>query len=624
LKQITLAIFLVLSIAMISGGIQTITATTMQTYDTNTLAGRNASVNDTPGLYIRLSGLFQEEADNSDQAPPPYPGTAITPTYVLSSPLDGNTIQSPDITVNQDAAGAPQNEPAIAVDPNNPNRIVVGSNDYITRVWPCTFNGAPCSAQGEAYSGTYYSNNGGQTWCCIATDPQHLATLIPGVERLTGGIYDAGGDPALAFDTRGNVYFAGLGFNRLSAPNTVAFNKGTFDNNGDLHWGPPTFIGQTTGKSTLNDKEWIAVDQNANSRFRDNIYVTWTRFLFSPQTGRYVQSPIMFASSSNGGRTFTDGQLIVGNVLYDQGSRVLVGPDGTIYAFWEGSDRFATYNSIWMVKSTDGGKKWTQPVAVSQVVDILNPANTAFRVNSFPAADIAPNGDLYATWNSEVRNTATSYTIDPVCAFFISGVASVRANCYSSVVYSKSTDGGNAWTTPQSFNPAIDASNRTPIGYPATNPDGTTLKAPSNTGRVETFFPSVATAPNGRVYISAYAADIISPWQTCAQPATPTAVGRINCLTLGNYINNARLDYAVADITTNVSQIVTTHPINSRHGFGGGFIGDYTSIAVGKDNVFHAVWADTNNKQTVTWWFGFEFVPTTVNQQDIAIAKGTF
>ncbi len=124
--------------------------------------------------------------------------------------------------------------------------------------------------------------------------------------------------------------------------------------------------------------------------------------------------------------------------------------------------------------------------------------------------------------------------------------------------------------------------------------------------------------------MSAYAADIVSPWQRCALPATPTAVGRINCLTLDIYINNARLDYAVIDLSNGVTKIVTPHPINSRYGFGGGFFGDYTDIAAGSDNMFHALWTDTNNQQSVVWWYGFEFVPTKTNQQDVATAKDNF
>jgi len=136
----------------------------------------------------------------------------------------------------------------------------------------------------------------------------------------------------------------------------------------------------------------------------------------------------------------------------------------------------------------------------------------------------------------------------------------------------------------------------------------------------------VAVSPTGRVYLSAYAADVVSPWQTCADPnpAGGGVAGRIDCLALGSYINNARLDYAVRDLSTGVSNVVTTNPINTRNGFGGGFIGDYTDIAVGSDNTFHAFWTDTNNKQSVVWFYGVEFVPTPINQEDVATASGNF
>src|SRR5207253_5402947 len=98
----------------------------------------------------------------------------ITPTYVLSSPLDGTTILAPNVLVNQDTHAAPQNETAIAVDPNNHDRIVGGANDYVTRTWSCFVGTTPCSALGDAYSGTYFSNDGGLTWCCNSSDPSHI------------------------------------------------------------------------------------------------------------------------------------------------------------------------------------------------------------------------------------------------------------------------------------------------------------------------------------------------------------------------------------------------------------------------------------------------------------------
>jgi hypothetical protein len=556
-------------------------------YDLNTLAGKVASLYGTAGLQVRFSSFIEQEAEEEDAAAP----APITPTFVPGSPLDGNSILPPDVTVNQDTAGAPQNETSIAVDPNNPDRLVGGANDYVARTWSCTISGTPCSALADGYSGTYFSNDGGQTWCCTATDPGHLGTLIPGVTRLAGGQYDAGGDPAVAFDSKGHVYYAGLGFNRTSAPNTVEVSKGTFSG-GNLSWGAPTFINQTTSPSTLNDKEWIAVDSHQGSPFQDRIYVTWTRFLFSAGTGSYIQSPIAFVSSSDGGATFTSPKLISGNVLYGQGSRPVVGPDGTLYVFWEGSTRLASLNSIYMVKSSDGGANWSKPVNLATLHGSNLLANTVFRNNSYPAAAAAPNGDLYATWTEQDSGASTA-------------------------VYSKSTDSGQTWSSPtRSFSPAT----REPIGYPVSQPSGGTLDAPDPAGTVEDIFPAVGIGPNGNVYLGAYRGDVVSPWQTCAA-GPPAPEGRINCTTLGPYIHNTRLDYWVRNLST-TTQVVSTHPINTRNGFGGGFFGDYTDLAVGSDNTFHAFWTDSNNKQTVVWFYGLEFTPTPINQEDVAIASG--
>src|SRR5262249_12535815 len=162
-------------------------------------------------LQIRLSAFIQEEADAADLTAPP-PAAPITPTFLLSSPLDGNAVAPPNVTVNQDTAAAPQNDTAIAVDPTNPNRVGAAASGRGTRTSACARGGTPCSAGGDGYSGTYFANDGGQAWCCTSGDPSHSGTLIPGVEHLVGGQYDAGGDPALAFDSRGNVFYAGLGF----------------------------------------------------------------------------------------------------------------------------------------------------------------------------------------------------------------------------------------------------------------------------------------------------------------------------------------------------------------------------------------------------------------------------
>src|SRR5207244_316281 len=117
----------------------------------------------TAGLQIRFSSFVEEEADV--EGGPSTTSAPISPTNVLSSPLDGTSVLAPNVTVNQDTAAANQNETAIAVDPNNASRVVGAANDYVTRTWTCTISGNPCSGLGDGYSGTYYSNDGGSTWC---------------------------------------------------------------------------------------------------------------------------------------------------------------------------------------------------------------------------------------------------------------------------------------------------------------------------------------------------------------------------------------------------------------------------------------------------------------------------
>src|SRR3989475_4619433 len=251
MKSIVSLVLVVLGFAVIAAGVQVSAASSntsaSPTYDITTLAGKVASIQGTQGFYLRASALIEQEAESSDVgASPPYSPTPITPMHVLSSPLDGTLVLSPAVIVDQDPNAAPQNEPAIAVDPSNPNRIVVGMNDYATRTWSCTIAGTPCSALGDAYSGTYFSNDGGLTWCCTSTDPAHLGTTIPGVERLTGGVYDAGGDPSVAVDSAGHVLYAGLGFHRAATPHTVPGETSTFDPQRTRSLSSPPFLKPTT------------------------------------------------------------------------------------------------------------------------------------------------------------------------------------------------------------------------------------------------------------------------------------------------------------------------------------------------------------------------------------------
>jgi hypothetical protein len=448
--------------------------------------------------------FIEEEAEEPDAIPSP---TAITPVHVLSSPLDGTTIVAPNVLVNQDTAGAPQTKRRSRLIRTTRTGSLAERTITPREHGRALSMGTPCSGLGDGYSGTYYSNDGGSTWCCNSnpnsnyiptTDPAQIGTLIPGVEHLVGGQYDAGRRSFSGVRQPGQRLLCGSGVQSHEPPNTVAVNKGTFDGSGNLTWGPPTFINQTTSPSTLNDKEWIAVDSHSGSPFQDRIYVSWTRFIFQAGTGRYVQSPIFFVYSTDGGATFSTPENISGSAHYSQGSHPVVGPDGTVYVFWNGSTRLASLNSTYMAKSTDGGDTWSPPLSVATMTNIPGVRNTVFRVNSYPAAAAAPNGDVYATWNTEVDNTTPIYTGDPGCAYFIPG--NHVSTCHSVAVYSKSTDSGQTWSDPA---PVFAAGTRTAAGYPVTQPtpepggcqaadgcDGSMFNAPSPLGLIEDVFPS--------------------------------------------------------------------------------------------------------------------------------------
>jgi hypothetical protein len=212
-------------------------------------------------------------------------------------------------------------------------------------------------------------------------------------------------------------------------------------------------------------------------------------------------------------------------------------------------------------------------------------------VNSYPAAAAAPNGDLYATWTTEDEDDG------------------------SVAMWSKSTDGGQTWTAPaRVFAPAT----RTPIGYPVAQPSGGTLDAPDPAGPWRTSSRRWRSRRrDGR--LQRLPGDVVSPWQTCA--ARTLAREQDQLPASGRLHPQHPVDYWV---TTAPHSVVSTHPINTRNGFGGGFFGDYTDIAYGSDGALHAFWTDSNNKQTVVWWFGLEFVPTPINQEDVAVWNGTF
>ena len=396
------------------------------------------------------------------------------------------------------------NEEAIAVDPTDPDHWVASANDYQLKV----SSGGQVAAY--VFSRAKVTFDAGDTW---------TAYPVP----FKG--YTGTGDPSLAFDDAGNVYFATLGNAGSNLPDVLVAHS----TDGGKHW---TQVRTAAGKGSFFSAS-VFPDHPVLTAWGDgNVVVTWIRYVFGPHV--IIRSAPMVAQvSHDGGSSWTAPANVSGSdptcvglttpTACDQtwGNAVAVSPSGevlaTFYDTYEYTPDGATnlgrtkHYSVMLDPST--GTLADGPNLIGQAYDGINEGDfpvsidgrqtlqdSEFRLlmqGNITADPTDTSGQHFAVVWFDDRNASAPLPADPYSAV-----------TNSDVIVSQTWDGGETWSAPAAvalpndqFMPwaAYDGDGRLRVGFfdrsydPANHEYGYTLATETSPGSLS-FTEAAATS----------------------------------------------------------------------------------------------------------------------------------
>jgi hypothetical protein len=378
------------------------------------------------------------------------------------------------------------NEPALAMDANNPAVLAAGSNDLVDNA-PC--KGSSCNLTPDiGISGIYFSFDSGGTW----TQPTYTGLTAQNGTTHVGAIHtlpnyfengmSSHGDPALTFGPKpgpggfswangSRLYYANITFpltgqTPFTGPSAATVSR--TDNvqaaaaNDQSAWMAPVIVSQQN-TALFTDKEDIWADNAASSRFFGNVYLCNTAF----RSVSGPPEPIVLSASSDGGNTWRQRQLTSATSNAQSGGRqgcaVRTDSTGVVYVVWEGTA--AGQSAFYLARSFNGALSFERPRAVATVHDVGVPDPVSGRIvfdglagtrtDSFPSLGIANGAPTGADATDTIVLTWPDGAIN-----------------HERALVQTSADHGVTWSTPVD---AAEAGDRPDNPAAAISPDGSDL-----------------------------------------------------------------------------------------------------------------------------------------------------
>lgn len=484
-----------------------------------------------------------------------------------------------------------QNEPAIAVDANNPNVLVAGANDNIDMEACNAGDPTTCPfTPGVGVSGVYFSSDSGQSWVqptyqgatgrdCLgpAACTAHAGPIgtLPGYFQ-NGLVSD--GDPALSFgpkpDASGHfswsngsrLYYANLtsNFSAIRQDQTFKGFEAIYVSRTDnvaaaaagdaAAWASPVQVSKQSS-TTFSDKEQIWADNAQSSPFFGNVYVCWADFR-SNSRGNALPTPLMVATSTDGGASWTLRQASRatdnGQLPSFDGCTIRTDSAGNVYAFAVGADPSTKQQFEYMLKSSNGGATFAPPQTVAGPVTrpgIFDPVIGRTSADGLAGA----RNDLAWAPSVDIANGAPTGS-DATNRIVMTYVTGTTANPH--VQFTESANQGATFSTPRNIEVAGD------FGY----------------------YTAPAISPNGSDVYVVYNA-FTTPYQTTT--ATPRG--------LVGVVLHADVSGGSTGAFSQIHRGATGDPRgSSQNGLTAEFLGDYVYAAATR-TYGAAVWNDTRN-----------------------------